>query len=953
MGDVSSRPPGTRVLLLGPVAVATGGQVAGVPQLAPRVLLATLAAANSVVAAGTLIDAIWQEEHSQRRLKNLHTHVYQLRRWLTSVGAGSRPPEIVTQPPGYRLVLADGDLDVSVFSQLVSQARDALRAGDYGGSAAGYRQALALWRGPALADVTEAAPRLRGLAGQLEEQRQTVLSERIAADLAAGLDVELLGELTGLVLRYPLRERLRYLLMLTLYRCGRQADALAAYHDARQTLREELGLDPGPELAQLHQRILAADAGLADPAAAQPARPAHPAGSAASLVPRQLPPAMTRFVGRTPELAALGLMQRQATANGTALLVVIAGSAGVGKSALAVRWAHEISDQCPHGQLYVNLRGFDPSCTPVQPEQAVRGFLAALDVPAERIPASLDAQVGLYRSLVAGKRVLVLLDNASDADQVRPLLPGGAGCVAVVTSRNELLGLAATDDAHILPLGVFSEAEAGELLRLRLPAEYASGPPLAAGELIELCARLPLALAIVLARADARRGLPLAGLVDELRVESARLDALDGGEETASVRNVFSWSYRSLSEPAAQMFRLVAMHPGPDVGLLAAASLANVSPALARARLDELIGSHLLAESTAGRFSFHDLLRVYAAERARDQHNVGGRRAVVHRALDYYLQTAHAAAAALNPARDPIPLPTPQPGVAAEPMGSVEQALSWCQAEHQVLLRIIDQAAAEGFDTHAWQLPWCLVNFFDRQACWPDWVSTQRIGLAAAERLGDRFGQANAHQYLGIVYVLLGQNADAHRELARALDLYAELGLPGARARGHLDLSRAHECDGQFGAALSEARKAMELYDLVGNRAGKARALNAVGWSYAHLGDAPGAIGYCQQALDLHQDLGNLLGQAAAWDSLGYASAQLGDHARAVACYRRALRLLVELGCQYQAAAVRIGLGSVHLASGDSAAAQDEWRQALDILERIRHPDADQVRVRLRNVTRH
>ncbi|HEY3906415.1 MAG TPA: BTAD domain-containing putative transcriptional regulator [Streptosporangiaceae bacterium] len=608
MNPFSLRSPESGILLLGPVAVAADGQVTGVPQLSLRVLLATLAATNSVVPVATLIDSLWQEEHSQRRVRNLHTRVYELRRWLAGTMTESRAPRIVTQAPGYQLMVGAGDLDVTVFGQLAGQAREALRAGDYGGSAARYRRALALWRGPALADVAEAAPRLRDLAEQLEEQRLTVLTERIAADLAGGMDAELLGELTGLVQRYPFLERLRYQLMLSLYRCGRQADALAAFQDARRALREELGIDPGPELTELHQRILMADAGLTDRQAVRSP------GPAVRPVPRQLPPTMTRFVGRTFELHALDRMLEQAEASRTALIVAITGGAGVGKSALALRWAHELSGRFPDGQLYVNLRGFGPSAAPpIRPMRAVRGFLDALDVPPGRVPASLEAQVALYRSLVADKRILVLLDNASQADQIRPLLPGGSGGVAVVTSRNDLLGLAATDDAWPLPLDVFSAAEAGELLRLRRPAEFADGA-CAATELIELCARLPLALAITLARADAHPGQSLTSLAGELRADSGRLDVLNAGEESASVRAAFSWSYRKLSEPAALLFRLLAKHHGPDIGVPEAASLADFPAERARAALSELTATGLLTESAYRRYSCHDLLRLYAAE---------------------------------------------------------------------------------------------------------------------------------------------------------------------------------------------------------------------------------------------------------------------------------------------------------------------------------------------------
>jgi tetratricopeptide (TPR) repeat protein len=368
--------------------------------------------------------------------------------------------------------------------------------------------------------------------------------------------------------------------------------------------------------------------------------------------------------------------------------------------------------------------------------------------------------------------------------------------------------------------------------------------------------------------------------------------------------------------------------------------------------LDELIRSHLLAERAAGRFSFHDLLRVYASEQAREDHSRADRRAAIRRALDYYLHTAHAAAALLNPARDPIPLDPPCADAAPEDIRDLDQALAWCQAEYRVLLAVMAQAAEEGFDTHAWQLPWSLVNFFDRRGYWHDWVASQQAGLAAAQRLGDRFGQANACQHLGIVYVLLRRHKDAHGQLQRALDLYRKLALPVARARTHLDIARAYEGQDRYAEALEHAHAAMDLYDIAGHQAGKARALNTMGWSHGHLGDASQAIRCCEQALEIHRELGNRLGQAAAWDSLAYAHTALGDNHQAAACSGQALGLLRELGCQYQYASALTQLGSSCLAAGDAAAARDHWQQALDILDGLSHPDADQVRGMLQRQAR-
>jgi DNA-binding SARP family transcriptional activator len=611
VGNESSRQPDMAVLLLGPVEITAGHQICAIQQQAQRVLLAMLAAGrNRAVPVPTLIDGLWQEEVSSRRVKNLHTHIYQLRRRLHDLSRGPGAPRILTQPAGYRLVLAEGSLDVDTFGELVGQARNAQAAADYVTSRRRYGEALSLWRGPALADVVQAAPVLRGLAEQLEMQRLSVVEERIAADLAGGMDSELLGELTDMVTRYPLRERLRCQLMLCLYRCGRQADALAAFHETRRILRDELGLDPGPEMTELHQRILAGGGGLTTRTATALAEP--------GLIPRQLPPALPGFAGRKPELAALTRLLRENARHGKgATILAIGGGAGVGKSALALRWAHEVAEGFPDGQLYVNLRGFGPSGIPVTPQQAIWAFLGALGIAADRIPAGLDAQIGIYRSLIASKRLLVVLDNARDADQVRPLLSAGSACASVVTSRAQLIGLSAADGAQLLTLDVFSHAEARELLLNRLPAARVSDEADAATELIGLCARLPLALAIVLARASLRPWRPLAAMAEELRAEPSRLDVLETGDDITSVRAVFSWSYRQLSEPAARMFRLLAIHPGPDITVAAAAGLAGVSCPDAAAMLAELVRHHLLAESAAGRFSFHDLLRAYAAERGR------------------------------------------------------------------------------------------------------------------------------------------------------------------------------------------------------------------------------------------------------------------------------------------------------------------------------------------------
>jgi transcriptional regulator with XRE-family HTH domain len=433
-------------------------------------------------------------------------------------------------------------------------------------------------------------------------------------------------------------------------------------------------------------------------------------GSPADNLPRELPPAIGHFAGRIQDLETLDEMLDQASGNGSADVMAIAaigGMAGVGKTALALHWAHRVAARFPDGQLYADLRGFSPARDPVPSGQVILRFLLALGVAPQAMPTDPDARAGLYRSVLAGKRMLMVLDNARDAAQVRPLLPGSAGCMVVVTSRNQLTGLAATEGARLLTVGLLTEQEAREFLAGRIGTRGIEAEPDAANELIRLCARLPLALAIIAARAVSRPAPALAALAAEMRAASGRLaslDALDAGEPTASVRAVFSWSYEQLSPAAAGLFRLLGVHPGPDISAPAAASLAAAEPTPTRRLLAELAGAHSIFQHAPGRYALHDLLRAYAAEQARAVDSDSARRSAIARILDHYLHTACAAAVLLDPAHKPFGIPLPEPGVTSEYPADRRQALAWFENEHHVLLAVAALAAETGFDRHAWQL---------------------------------------------------------------------------------------------------------------------------------------------------------------------------------------------------------------------------------------------------------
>jgi tetratricopeptide (TPR) repeat protein len=607
----------------------------------------------------------------------------------------------------------------------------------------------------------------------------------------------------------------------------------------------------------------------------------------------------------------------------------------------------------------VNLRGFDPTGSVMNPAEAVRGFLDAFGVPPQRIPASLDAQAGLYRSLLDGKRVLAVLDNARDADQVRPLLPGAPGCLALVTSRNQLFGLIASDGAHPIALDLLSAAEARLLLDRRLGPGRVAAEPDAVGEIITSCARLPLALAIVSARAATHPQFPLTMLADQLRDARGGLDAFTGDDATTDARAVFSWSYQRLRSDAATLFRLFGLHPGPDLATAAAASLAGIPVAQVRPGLAELIRAHLVTERTPGRYTFHDLLRAYATEQVHTHDTDTQRRAAIHRLLDHYLHTAHTAARLLSPTRDPIILAAPQPGVTPEHIADHQQAMAWFAVEHPVLMAAINQATNAGFDTHAWQLAWTLMTFLDRRGHWHDQAATQHAALDAARRLADPSAQANAHRELGRAYTSLGRDDDALTQLRHALDIYGQTGDRVGQARTHMNIHMVLERQGRHATALhAEAlyvealhhvHRALGLFRAAGHRDGQATALNAIGWLHALLGDRQQALTYCQQALIILQELGNRFIEAATWDSLGYAH-HLGHHDQAVSCYQHALDLYRELGDRYSESETLIHVGTTHHATGNLSAARDAWQHALSILDDLDHPDADQVRVKLKQV---
>jgi DNA-binding SARP family transcriptional activator/tetratricopeptide (TPR) repeat protein len=912
--------------LLGPVGVRAGDTEldAGLPR--QRAVLAALAVdAGRLVTVETLVDRVWGDQPPPKARDALYAYITRIRRLLTRIeDADGIRRTVVRNTGGYVLDVPPENVDWLRFRRLTQQARADHRApADRAEDLAG---ALAGWHGEPLAGIQGA---------WADRMRHTWTQERLDAatrwadlQLTMGRPDTVPPVLRPVITEHPLAERPVAVLMRALAATGRPAEALALFADLRRRLADELGTEPGRELHRLHESVLRGkfDGGDVVPA------------------PAQLPAGRPDFTGRAAELAALdGLLERPADVP-TVVVTAVAGTAGVGKTTLAVHWAHRIADRFPDGQLYVNLRGFDPGGDAMPPTIAVRGFLDALGVPDDRIPAGLDAQTGLYRSLLAGKRILVLLDNARDAEHARPLLPGTPTALAVVTSRNPLTPLVA-DGAHPLILDLLSTADAHALLAKRIEPARVTAEPGAVDALITSCARLPLALALVAARAATHPTFRLAALAAELAAAGE-----PGTDDVLSqVRTVFSWSYTTLSPAAARLFRLLGLHPGPDLSTAAAASLAAASPGDTRRSLTELTRAGLLTEPAPGRFGWHDLLRVYATDLAHTVDSAAERRAATARLLDHFTHSAHTAARRLYPNRDEIPLPLGPPAAGTTPdvPADLPAALAWMIAERPVLLAVQRLAAGSGEAAQAWQLAWAMDTFLNRRGRWHDQVASWQTALAVAGRLDDVTTVGFAHRRLAQAYSALDAHADARAHLQHSLELFAAAGDLRQQARAHHILAFVAERQGRSEEALEHETDALELFRSVGDHKGEAASLNGVGWYQTLRGAHAAALAPCQQALSLYQAAGDRDGEAVTWDSLGHAHQHLGEHAAAVDCYERAVRLYREVGDRYEEAVTLDKLGDVHSAAGRVDAARAAWSDALTIFIELRRPVAADIQVKL------
>jgi DNA-binding SARP family transcriptional activator len=832
--------------LLGPLMVRCGEGTVPIPAGRQRVLLAALLLkANQIMSADELAVLLWPAGPPVTARKTLHNYVKRLRHALGDT-AHSR---IATRPEGYLIRAGNGELDVTQFAVLHAQARVSARRGAWPLASAQLRTALALWRGQALADVS-CDPLLAQERLVLAEMRVQALEDRIDADLHLGLHDEVIVELRKLARAEPMRERLYALLMLALYRAGRRGDSLAVYRDARRELVSELAIEPGAELRQLHGQIQRADPALAF----QPVTGAHLAGDRpAPVTPRQLPAAPADFIGRAAELEALSELMGEAARTGSTMVIsAISGTAGVGKTALAVQWAHQVAGRFPDGQLYVNLRGYDPG-QPVRVADALAGFLRALGVAGQNIP--VDERAARYRSLLAGRRLLVVLDNAGSVEQVRPLLPGAPGCVAVVTSRDSLAGLVARDGARRLDLDLLPSEDAAGLLR-ELIGRQVYADPEAATALADQCSRLPLTLRVAAELAVARSPAPVADLVGELADQQRRLDLLDAdGDPRTSARAVFSWSCRRLNADAARTFRLLGLHPGPDLDSYEAAALTGTTAEAADRVLGQLARAHLLQPAGSGRHGMHDLLRAYARELAAQQNEEEGRAALT-RLFDHHLHTTATAMDILFPAEQHRRPRLSRPTRSAPPVTSHRAAQAWLDTQRANLVAVVAHTANHGWPAHTTWLAATLFRYLDAGGYYPEAVTIHACAYRAARDIGDRVAEATALNSLGVVDMRQGRNRQATSRFQQALALFRETGDRTGEAESLNGLGEVLLATGRPGNARTQHVAALRLARQIADKYEQARAHNGLAHAHRTTGDPGQGRYHWQEALALYTDLG-------------------------------------------------------------------------------------------------
>ncbi|WP_158886017.1 AfsR/SARP family transcriptional regulator [Amycolatopsis anabasis] len=892
-----------RFSVLGPLTAWRTGRKIELGWARQQAVLAVLVLElNRPVPVHKIVDGVWGDRGPRDARNAVQTYVSRLRRVLRADAAPAEPPLVFTKA-GYLLRGDPADLDLVAFERHLDAARERYRTGDLPGAADQVDAALALWRGEPFGGLD--GPLLEAERQRLQERHLGALELRATINLDRGRTAESIAELTRLVTGHPLQERLRALLMLALCRCGRQAAALDVFQDGRRRLADELGIDPGEELRRLHERIL-----RGDPALATPAPPGR----------NTLPGDVQDFTGREAELRRL--LAAAGTGPATAAVVeAIDGSAGVGKTALAVHVAHRLIERYPDAQLFINLHGHTAGHRPTEPLAALDTLLRALGVPGERIPGELAARAGLWRAELADRAALVVLDNAADADQVRPLLPGTARCLTLITSRRRMVDL----DAHTLSLDVLPRTDAVELFTRIVDDDRLAVDPDSVDEAVRLCGRLPLALRIAAARLRTRPAWSLRYLTDRLRRGQRRLAELSAGDR--SVAAAFSLSYRQLTGEQQRLFRLLGLHPGPDLDAHAAAALGDDDLDATERLLEALVDVHVLQQPMPGRYRFHDLLRHYARATVQDHEPEAERQAAITRLLDYYLRTTAKAVHTLAPHERDRRGELPAPG---RELCDYDQALAWLDTERPNLLAAAGQA-------HADRLSRLLGPYLHLRNHLADALTLDTHALTAARDTGDRIDEGRALRRLGHDYYRLDRYERALACHQQAMVLFRAAGEHGHEGDALRDLGVMHGLFGRYREAISANRQALAIARDIGDRAGESDALAHLGVACERLGQYHEALAHHHQALAIAREIGHRAGECFARCELGVVHNRLGDYPAALEQHRRALDLARQIGHRAHEGYARCRLGEVHRHLGHYRNALSHHREALAIAREIGH----------------
>jgi DNA-binding SARP family transcriptional activator len=919
------------IAVLGPLEVRVDGRPACLTPMEQALLVALVARANQVVTSDRLIGQLWDDPWSIPSRNALHALVRRLRR---AVGS-----EICqTRASGYQLTIEPGQLDLHRFEALMGEAREAIAAGEPRRSAALLQAALALWRGPALAGAP-VTPITTVEAARLDDLRLTALEQRNEAELQLGQHAELVAELTRLAAEHPHREPLSNQLMLALYRSGRQAEALAVYQALHRRMVDDLGLEPGKPSKDLQRAILTADPALQPPAGVPGPTTAASADTAlAHQVPYQLPASSAAFTGRRRELDFLCSLLSEGAEAGQVVVAATYGTAGIGKSALALRAAHQLREAFRDGQLYVDLQGATPGLAPLDPGDVLGRLLRGLGVDGRRVPSDLEERSAMYRSEMAGRRVLVLVDDAADAAQVRSLLPGTPGAGVLVTSRRILPGL---DGVTHLQLEVLSPEDAVVLLGRLVGAQRVRAEPAAAAELARLCGYLPLALRIAGARLAGRPRWPISTLIERLTEECRRLDELVAGD--LAVRSSFEVSYRELQTAKdadgiddTRVFRLLSLLDGPDVGVPAAAVLLDRSRDAVEAALERLVDAHLLESPAPGRYGFHDLLRLFARERAAQQEPEEERAAALVRALGWYLRGTERANRLLSPGQ-PAPDGDAGPWPGGWDFHDRGTALAWLERERANLLAAAHQLARppEVPECPVWRLTEALFCFLDIRGYWPELERVCELALASARRRGDHSGQAHAHLTLAALAWRHYRLGGALSHLRRSLALFRRVGDVRGRARSLNSLGLVRCEQRRYDDAIACYQRALALFQQVGDRRGEGQACNNLGETYRKVERCPEALDHLLRDLVICRELGDRRGEAITCCNIGEVQRDLGRRAEAVDGFQLSLAICQELEDHRGQGINLSGLGDVCLQTGQFEEAVDYLRRSIDLLERV------------------